>query len=641
MAGRARPGLAAVLALSGLVVVAAPARAQDPAAATATIVTFEAPAALDAALDPAADGELAAADPEAQALDDHAALAALTPAEAQALAADPQVASVEPDAPLFTAEAPNDPCYTVPATCGGLGAWHLDRTQLPTAWNLSHANGAVIAVLDSGVNAAVVDLQGRVAGELVPPGVGAVCTSEPAGSNVRHHGTMVSSVAVATPSNGFGTAGTGWGAQVLSVRVFDQGASGCSAAVSDLIAGLDAAVGAGVEVINVSLTTPMESPGLRSAIGRALAAGIPVVAAAGNSGVNNPFLGDGGFPAFWPEVIAVGATSRNPDPGSSRDPRALYQSGGSNFGTWVDIYAPGKAIPAFDRNGSLVLADGTSFAAPLVAGIVSLIRTVAPWAGPDAIAGHLRSGGQPLLDVAGASSVNAFSAMVAAPASDHFLRTTATPGGPDRMFSFGLGSYQNLLCDFDGNGVDGIVAFDRGAWYIRSDASAGPVQAVVTYGAAGYQPVCGDWDGDGTDGIGVFVDGNWYLRQTASAGAPQLAYAYGAAGYQPVVGDWNGDNIDGTGVFVNGSWFLRQTASAGAPALAYAYGAAGYQPVVGDWNGDGVDGTGIFVNGDWHLRETASPGSPNRSFAFGYAGVRPLVGRTGGGAATGTGITLP
>ena len=102
------------------------------------------------------------------------------------------------------------------------------------------------------------------------------------------------------------------------------------------------------------------------------------------------------------------------------------------------------------------------------------------------------------------------------------LRLAARDGGaPSRdghprpaqvSFSYGMNTYHHLLCDFDGDGADGIVVFDRGNWYIRSTATAGFPEIAFGYGIAGYIPVCGDWDGDGDDGIGVYDGGRWYLR---------------------------------------------------------------------------------------------------------------------------------
>jgi glucose/arabinose dehydrogenase len=232
---------------------------------------------------------------------------------------------------------------------------------------------------------------------------------------------------------------------------------------------------------------------------------------------------------------------------------------------------------------------------------------------------------------------------VAPPSSSSsvFLRTTATPGPPQASFSYGNESYQHLLCDFDGDGKDGIVAFSGGSWFVRNTASGGAPDTVVSFGAPGYTAVCGNWDGVGGDGIGVFIDGTWYLRQTLSPGAPQVAFPYGTTGYVPVVGNWDGAGGDGIGVYVDGAWHLRQAPSAGAPDLSFAYGTTGYVPVVGNWDGAGSDGIGVFVLGQWHLRQTPTAGAPQLSYAFGGPGYRPLVGDHDGNGIDGSGVLLP
>ncbi len=74
----------------------------------------------------------------------------------------------------------------------------------------------------------------------------------------------------------------------------------------------------------------------------------------------------------------------------------------------------------------------------------------------------------------------------ASPETAVHLRRTASPGPPDVSFTYGISTYRHLLCDFDGDGADGIVAFDRGNWYIRSTATAGAPEVAFSYGAAGY-----------------------------------------------------------------------------------------------------------------------------------------------------------
>ncbi|MGE3619106.1 MAG: glycoside hydrolase family 43 protein [Acidimicrobiia bacterium] len=223
------------------------------------------------------------------------------------------------------------------------------------------------------------------------------------------------------------------------------------------------------------------------------------------------------------------------------------------------------------------------------------------------------------------------------------LRASPDPGPPEVAFSYGLGRYRHLLCDFDGDGVDGVVAFDRGNWHWRSTASPGPPEGSFAYGGPTDVPVCGDWDGDGADGIGVYAGASWYLRETASPGRPERAFAYGAPGWVPVVGDWDGGGADGIGVYHGGLWDLRRSPSPGPPHLSFAYGAPWYVPVVGRWApGDPRTGIGVYGDGGrWYLRVAAGGGPPDLRFVYGTDAYRPLVGDLDGDGRDGAGVVVP
>jgi hypothetical protein len=221
----------------------------------------------------------------------------------------------------------------------------------------------------------------------------------------------------------------------------------------------------------------------------------------------------------------------------------------------------------------------------------------------------------------------------------HF-RHLASAGQPDGSFQYGTNGYQHLLCDFDGDGADGIVAFDGGKWYIRATPTPGAPETTVSYGAPGYVPICADWDGDGDDGIGVYVGGHWYLRNSATPGTPELQFEYGIAGYQPVA--FAVEAGVGIGVFVDGTWHVRYSVTPGLPQASFTFGGTkGYRALTGDWDGDGYDGIAVFLDGKWWLRQSVSGGPVEATFQYGIAGYRPLAGAFGENKADGIAVVHP
>ncbi|MDQ3866484.1 MAG: S8 family serine peptidase, partial [Actinomycetota bacterium] len=138
--------------------------------------------------------------------------------------------------------------------------------------------------------------------------------------------------------------------------------------VGELVAGFEAAIARGRGVINISLGSPRYSPALAHAVYAAVNAGSLVVAAAGNDRqLGNPDI----FPGSLPHVLTVGAIGRSGAPSSF-----------SSRSRAVDIAAPGEqivvAVPSFFSSTGYLRGDGTSFAAPIVAGAAAWVWTERP-----------------------------------------------------------------------------------------------------------------------------------------------------------------------------------------------------------------------------------------------------------------------
>ena len=195
------------------------------------------------------------------------------------------------------------------------------------------------------------------------------------------HGTAVASV-IAGRANGVGMVGMYPGAPVLSI--------GTDLTIADVIQCIQAAIDAHAAVINMSYGSPYYSYGEDTVLAYAVSQGVVPVAAAGNDretvgpdGTTNPVL----YPAALPHIVSVAAT------GPSGATSAFSTSNGA-----VDLAAPGEgvltAVPtAWDDDGVVdgyERLDGTSFAAPIVAGAAAWLRAARPNLSAGQIADLLR-----------------------------------------------------------------------------------------------------------------------------------------------------------------------------------------------------------------------------------------------------------
>lgn len=237
--------------------------------------------------------------------------------------------------------------------------WAAERLGLADLHALSRGDGVTVAVIDSGLNA---DGHPQLAGVRVAPGANVIDGADPADTrDCSGHGTAVAGIIAAQPIAGSGFVGVAPGATVLPIK---QSATDADGTAAGLARGIRAALARGATVINVSVTVAVDDPDLRAATDEAEAAGAVVVAAAGNSAQQgNPPA----YPAAYPTVIAVAASAAD-------DSIANY----SNVGGYVDLAAPGDAVETPATFGGFITRSGTSFAAPVVAGVAALIRSAYP-----------------------------------------------------------------------------------------------------------------------------------------------------------------------------------------------------------------------------------------------------------------------
>ncbi len=165
-------------------------------------------------------------------------------------------------------------------------------------------------------------------------------------------------------------------ARILAIRVLEEDGRGEAFTIAK---GILRAIHAGVDVINLSFTMTHDSRAIDRAIDDAFAAGITVVAAVGNRGLSCVE-----FPAWVPEVVAVAAVDKN-----------LVKTSFSNYGSETDLSAPGLDLLSTHGNDAYARWDGTSFAAPLVAGGAAVLLEKYPGLTPAEVQDVLHNNTQP------------------------------------------------------------------------------------------------------------------------------------------------------------------------------------------------------------------------------------------------------
>ncbi len=307
---------------------------------------------------------------------------------------------------------PNDPVYESTD-------WSLTKINSEAAWDIATGDGStIVAVIDSGFALNHDDLSDRWhanSNEIGTTQSGDICwTGSPqdkstntcdddsngyvddwrgwsfvmsdnnpqtgrtnvTGDGVRH-GTQVSGLVGASGNNAVGIATINWDTQIMPLQALDDDGTGYT---SDVTAAIYYAVDNGADVINMSLGSYSVDPSVETAVDYAISNDVVVVAAAGNCGNGSGDectgvpIGKIGYPAAYPDVIAVGAIDSN-------DNRSSF----SSYGPELDVTAPGSAVPistswSVAEPTSLYSTNlyGTSFSSPLVASLAALIKSIRP-----------------------------------------------------------------------------------------------------------------------------------------------------------------------------------------------------------------------------------------------------------------------
>ncbi len=266
--------------------------------------------------------------------------------------------------------------------------WNLNKVQAQLAWDITTGNSnIVIAVVDNAVMHSHVDLTGNrwinTSEQGGFPGLdddlngytddiygydvadGDNNPEPPPGTlntNQFMHGTHCAGIAAATTNNGTGIASLSYNCSFMSVKCSPNNSDGNG--LTNAQDGIFYAMRSGADVISMSFGAAADGVVTQLVISQAYSNGIVLVGAAGNNNTDSTY-----YPGAHTNVIAVGATDQND-----------VKAGFSNYGTWVDLMAPGVSIySTLPENGNTYgERSGTSMATPLVASLAGLIKSHSP-----------------------------------------------------------------------------------------------------------------------------------------------------------------------------------------------------------------------------------------------------------------------
>ncbi|MEN6370648.1 MAG: S8 family serine peptidase [Armatimonadota bacterium] len=301
--------------------------------------------------------------------------------------------ALEPDDPLFRNDYSDDPPQWGLYNDGYnndffsmLGGTSVEGADIHAeeAWDVTTGSSSVIiASVDTGVDYTHEDLAGNIwtnPGEIAGNGIdddkngyvddimGWNFVGKSADVQDDHgHGTFTASVADAEGNNGVGMAGVAWNCRIMALKVLDENGYGLE---DDAAKAVMYAVDNGAKVINMSMEGD-DAPLLKYAVNYAWNKGAICVCASGNEdqGPDKP-----SYPASYTNALSVGASNQSDERCSEWD----WFTGGSNYGYYLDVVAPGAWITGASPYDQYTIENGTSAAAPFVSGIAALVWSVHP-----------------------------------------------------------------------------------------------------------------------------------------------------------------------------------------------------------------------------------------------------------------------
>lgn len=255
------------------------------------------------------------------------------------------------------------------------------------AWETTRGKGVRIAVIDTGIGKGPVEFEGAVVGGTDVSGAGTSDGRTPVGAVDANHGSWVASLAAGRGTGPqTGMIGVAPEAELLSVSV-GFGSAATKPFTEQISEAIRWSVDHGADVINMSLTTntPDWDESWDEAFLYAFEHDVVVIVAAGNRGSGTTLVG---APATIPGVLTVAGV----------DPNGNASVEASTQGITIGVSAPSENLVGVSADGRLVLWNGTSGAAPIVAGIAALVRSAHPELDADNVINRIVATARPALN---------------------------------------------------------------------------------------------------------------------------------------------------------------------------------------------------------------------------------------------------
>lgn len=320
------------------------------------------------------------------------------------LRADPRVRSVQAERRHTLRELPNDPALSAPETAAGTPSgtvvqWWATRQFLPEAWDVTHGEDAVVAIIDQGIDASHPEFAGRITAALdLDDDAG----SGPPTMDANGHGTHVASMACAAAGNGIGLAGAGYGCKLLViksdltdssiaeaiVRATDRGAhainmsfgqDGRATPPTSQVRAINYAYRRGVVLVAAAADSPVTEQGDPANALQPTGTGPDIDAGKGLSVTAADFDDDrASFAGFGTQISVAAYGSFQYRPPVPTGPPGLFGAFPANTASVETDVPPCACRTTFNGDNRYGYLQGTSMAAPMVAAVGALLHDVNP-----------------------------------------------------------------------------------------------------------------------------------------------------------------------------------------------------------------------------------------------------------------------